>query len=344
MNKPLISIIVPIYNVEKYLAECVTSLLKQTYSNVEIILVDDGSTDQSGKLCDEYASSHENVVVIHQKNAGVSQARNNGMLYARGEWITFCDSDDWCDVRMCEKIVHRITDETDILIWGFSYFENGQFKSKEKIEDSLVIYKGKDVQIVQLDLFTKRFDNRFVDDTNIIMGTCWGKLYRKSIIVNHNITFSDGLHPHEDSFFNFLAFQNAREIHFLHESYNFYRIISTSGCQRYKPKEGMCIHNAVRLLQQYIKQYNYSEDERFQTAFSLYCLDMLRIFLKNLVHRDNPQNVEERIQNLKEFIESDDLRNYLLSSSSGLRLGIKDRMMLLLVRFRQYGLLYNLKK
>ena len=79
MNKPLISIIVPIYNVEKYLAECVTSLLKQTYSNVEIILVDDGSTDQSGKLCDEYASSHENVVVIHQKNAGVSQARNNGM-------------------------------------------------------------------------------------------------------------------------------------------------------------------------------------------------------------------------------------------------------------------------
>ena len=94
---PLITVIVPVYNVEKYLRECIDSILAQTYPNVELILVDDGSKDNSGKICDEYATTNPNVIVIHSKNGGLSAARNKGLDKARGEFIMFVDSDDFID-------------------------------------------------------------------------------------------------------------------------------------------------------------------------------------------------------------------------------------------------------
>ena len=93
----LISIIVPVYNVEKYLNECIDSIIAQTYSNIEIILVNDGSTDASGKICDEYAEKDGRIKVIHQVNAGLSAARNAGMAVATGEYLYFVDSDDYVD-------------------------------------------------------------------------------------------------------------------------------------------------------------------------------------------------------------------------------------------------------
>lgn len=93
----LISIIVPVYNVEKYLRHCLDSLLKQTYKNIEVIMIDDGSKDSSGQICDEYANKHENFCVIHKKNAGLGMARNTGLEYVHGEYITFLDSDDYLE-------------------------------------------------------------------------------------------------------------------------------------------------------------------------------------------------------------------------------------------------------
>ena len=96
MNE-LLSIIVPVYNVEMYLKRCVDSILKQDYDNMEIILVDDGSTDSSGVICDQYASNYKNVKVIHKKNGGLSDARNFGLDNCRGQYISFIDSDDWIE-------------------------------------------------------------------------------------------------------------------------------------------------------------------------------------------------------------------------------------------------------
>ena len=104
-KKPLISIIVPVYNVDNYLARCIDSILCQTHENLEVILVDDGSTDKSGDICDSYARSDARVRVIHQKNAGVSSARNAGLDVAGGVWIGFIDSDDWVMPTMYEKLL-----------------------------------------------------------------------------------------------------------------------------------------------------------------------------------------------------------------------------------------------
>lgn len=95
MKKELISVIVPVYNVEKYLSRCVDSIIGQTYSNLEIILVNDGSTDLSGAICDEYKKKDKRIVVIHQKNGGLSQARNSGMEIMSGKYVAFVDSDDY---------------------------------------------------------------------------------------------------------------------------------------------------------------------------------------------------------------------------------------------------------
>ena len=104
MEKSLISIIVPVYNVEQYVKCCVESIIQQTYKNLEIILVNDGSTDNSGYICDDLAKNDNRLRVIHQENKGLSAARNSGMSIAKGKYIGFVDSDDYINVRMYEKL------------------------------------------------------------------------------------------------------------------------------------------------------------------------------------------------------------------------------------------------
>lgn len=128
--KPLISIIVPVYNVEKYLSRCIDSILSQTFFDFEILLIDDGSTDGSPIICDKYANKDSRVRVFHKKNGGVSSARNMGLEYALGEWITFVDSDDWIDNNMYTLLYEEtISSNADIVLCDFYVYY-----SKNRIE------------------------------------------------------------------------------------------------------------------------------------------------------------------------------------------------------------------
>lgn len=109
-SEPLVSIIVPVYNVERYLEECVSSLVSQTYRNIEIILVDDGSTDRSGALCDGFAGTDRRIRVLHKANGGLSDARNHGLRVASGEWVSFVDSDDWVSPVFIEALLRAALD------------------------------------------------------------------------------------------------------------------------------------------------------------------------------------------------------------------------------------------
>lgn len=126
MSSELVTIVVPVYNVEKYLKRCVESLIKQTYSFIEILLIDDGSTDNSSKMCDAFASQYPNIRVIHQENGGLSVARNTGTANARGKYICYVDSDDFCDPDMVEYLVYlKNKYKADMSVCGFRLtFEN----------------------------------------------------------------------------------------------------------------------------------------------------------------------------------------------------------------------------
>lgn len=113
---PKVSVIVPVYNTEKYLPQCIDSILAQTFTDFELILVNDGSTDNSGKICDKYAEKDQSIVVIHQENSGANRARETGVNISRGEWITFVDSDDTILLNAIELLINNISDNIDIVI------------------------------------------------------------------------------------------------------------------------------------------------------------------------------------------------------------------------------------
>ena len=128
MKKPTLSIIIPVYKVEKYLPTCIESILAQSFTDFELLLIDDGSPDSSGKICDEYASKDNRIRSIHKTNAGVSAARNTGLEYAKGEWITFVDSDDWLEAGCFQTCIDHIR-KYNLDLLQFSYKRiSDQFK------------------------------------------------------------------------------------------------------------------------------------------------------------------------------------------------------------------------
>ena len=184
MQKPLISVIVPVYNAEKYLHRCVDSILNQTYKNLEIILIDDGSKDSSGTICDAYAAKDSRIKVIHQKNFGVSAARNAGLDAAFGDYITFVDSDDSIKADMLEKLVSKLQRENaDLVICG-SLIDNGIRLTKHPKKCKEKIYS------------TEELMKDYVCADWIFTGPC-NKLYKYELF--NDIRFPE-FRAHEDAF------------------------------------------------------------------------------------------------------------------------------------------------
>lgn len=168
----LISVIVPIYNVEKYLEKCLKSIINQTYKKLEIILIDDGSTDNSGKICDNYISLDKRIVVVHKKNGGLSDARNVGINMSSGKYITFVDSDDFIDQRMYEILYKNIKNtNSDISICKYYKFEQEEEIVEYTMKEKLTIYEKDDI-----------LNHMYDDYLNTIVA--WNKLYKKTIFKN----------------------------------------------------------------------------------------------------------------------------------------------------------------
>jgi len=127
-----IGVVVPVYNVEEYLSECIESIINQTYKNLEIILVNDGSTDESGCICDKYAGLDKRIKVIHQKNLGPAYARYKGVCSAESDYITFVDADDWLDIQTYESVAKYLEDDVDMVAFGIIRYQKDGFKIYEK--------------------------------------------------------------------------------------------------------------------------------------------------------------------------------------------------------------------
>lgn len=183
MNQGLVSIIVPVYKAEKYIHQCINSLLAQTYTNIEVILVDDGSLDNCGAICDEYAEKDKRVKVIHQKNGGVSAARNKGIAHIKGEWITFVDADDKVTDAYIEKLMSKDGD------WVIGGYRDTNHNSCHLNEDN---YIGKE-RLIQF--FKEHLQNLYTNNIG-------GKLYRSSIICKNGIKFNTKVRFSEDFLFN----------------------------------------------------------------------------------------------------------------------------------------------
>lgn len=204
----LISVIIPVYNAEEYLPRCINSIIDQTYFNIEIILVDDGSNDRSGHMCDEYARKDARIKVIHQQNRGVSEARNKGLAIARGELIAFIDSDDYIDKDYL-KILYNNIDNCDIISCNFKIIYSNDTTKRD--------YK------MQYNTQIKTSNNElFSDCINSMIYTyvIWGKLYRRKII--GNIRFKKQAYS-EDALFIREVFLNCENVKLIpYNGYNYF--------------------------------------------------------------------------------------------------------------------------
>lgn len=176
MNDALVSVIIPVYKVEKYLRQCVDSVLAQTYHNLEIILIDDGSPDSSGDICEEYAGRDSRIRVIHQENGGLSKARNTGLSNAHGEYITFIDSDDFVDPRYVETLLKMTTEnDASISCIDFKYFRDNDITTPDRRTHYIHISDNSE--------YLEGILYQAIGNT-----AAWGRLYKNSVFETERFT------------------------------------------------------------------------------------------------------------------------------------------------------------
>lgn len=256
----LVSIVIPVYNVEKYLKECVDSAINQTYKNIEIILVDDGSKDNSGKICDEYKEKDERVIVIHKENGGLSDARNCGMANANGEYIYFLDSDDYIlENTISELLEKAIENSSDFVFFGATSFLDDDTSVKKTMSYDR---KGDYGTSSGPEMINRLYNNGDFYTAIPLM------FYRKSFIDKNNLEFYKGI-LHEDNLFSVQAFLAAEIV--THLNKDFYQrrirdesIMTTPFSKRNFLGYSICIQE---LIPYYLKAQKNSAQELFLEKF-----------------------------------------------------------------------------
>lgn len=235
MNE-LISVIIPVYNVELYVEQCIRSLLQQSYSNIEIILVDDGSTDSSGEICDNWKYKDDRIHVIHKTNGGLSDARNYGIKVAQGQFLMFVDSDDWVDSDFCKKAAELIQN-CDIAVFGYYLYDDVTgFVDTKKFRIS-----------GQLD----NFHSMEALVSGEISDYAWNKIYRAQLF--SNVRYPVGM-VWEDIGTTYRLFANAKNINFGNDVLYYYR--QRSGSISYDPPA----HASVDIFEHMYKQHIFCKE------------------------------------------------------------------------------------
>lgn len=223
MNNSLVTVVVTAYNIDKYIEECVKSILSQRYSDLEILIIDDGSSDRTSQICQQMTDLDSRIQYVYQENAGVSVARNNGIERAQGKYICFVDGDDFLPEDAISSLVNEIDKLTDIVIGDYVTFDMGETKEEVFFTNSFV---ADDFQ-KKKKLFIQLMDGRYgrpASSNSTAVGVPWGKLYRLNFILDNQLRFNPKLTRMQDNNFNMYAFEKASCVKYIHKCCYAYRI------------------------------------------------------------------------------------------------------------------------
>lgn len=231
METSLVSIIIPVYNVEKYLDRCMQSVFLQSYKNLEIILIDDGSPDSCPRLCDEYGNIDKRVRVLHKKNEGLGLARNSGLALATGKYVLFIDSDDYLSEKMVEKLVYQAElMNADIVYCGYFYETSNHKWIEVRDFEKEQTFKGNDIDAVSLAFITNQNKLKVR-----LQRTVWHALYSKALIDDEDIRFpSERQIPSEDLIFQSRISKFANIISFIPDCLYYYCLNNNSITMNFK--------------------------------------------------------------------------------------------------------------
>lgn len=340
---PLVSVIVPIYNAALTLEKCVSSLFAQTYKNIEIILVNNGSIDDSLELCRKLASLDNRILVLDLVEKGVSVARNKGVEIASGEYVTFVDADDCIDSNVCE-IFAELNEKHhyDLFCYSakyhkgkkvvdsFLFLENAEFFDENQKEELQI-----KVFAPQAPIFDYKTNTRFA-------GSVCGKFYKREILLNNNLRFATETIISEDVLFNTLSLDYFHRIGYTKQCFYHYEQSEDSAQNRYRPNSDKYFVFVVEKIQEWLQ--NTGKDQRFVDAANcLFVHYLFGILKEDLCHKDNRLSYAERKKAFKQVLSKGELWFPLVDVNNNF-FSFPERMLVWLLKKKQFDITFFLMK
>lgn len=330
MSSKTVSVVVPIYNAERYLEESINSILEQTYDKLQIILVNDGSTDNSWEICKKLEKDDSRITAVTQKNGGVSVARNKGMELATGEWMMFVDPDDILDKNIVSTLLNETTNSVDIVISSCYGFDNNGKKRAHFFAEDRTFKDDK------LDLYLQLLEVSYGQTGELFtaIGVPWGKLYRRDFLKKYNLKFDPKLRRMQDNIFNMYAFYYANEIKYIDRPLYYYRLenISSFGKKNKRNFEKI-FRPVIEARYNGLKNLNlYSNPQ----IYRMYVNESADIFI-NII---NNRILEDRKMNVKELKNKDYFKDFYTNKNI-----IKNKKVIIklkLIEMRIYAPIYKI--
>lgn len=336
-----IAIIVPIYKVPKtYLTKCVDSLIKQSFQNIEIILVDDGSPDDCGSICDQFAAKDSRIKVIHKKNGGLVSARNAGYDVVTSNWMMYLDGDDWVDFDCCEKIVEQINKypDVDVIFWKFIQ-ELGTKSIKGKLEWSCNEY---------VHLYEDEYCKDLARHTLIYksgVATAYCKLIRTDFAKKYNLKHDDRLRQGSEGLeFSFRVFHYANKALFVNQYFNHYRYNADSISKSINEKNTEYLTDCYKIIEDDVRNL---ADNQPTYRFALYqrvVYMLIAIAMGTYFHPANKESLFSRIRKYKDVINSYDLYKTSIKECPTDGMGKLRKITLFFIRIKLYFMLEFIAK
>mgnify|MGYP000010880611 CR=1 FL=1 len=307
-EKPLVSVIVPVYNAEKYLPACLDSICNQTLQELEIIVVDDGSTDRSREIADEYAVRDKRIKVVHKRNGNPGATRNVGLRFVTGEYVGFVDSDDWIEPEMFFALYRKAkNDNLDIVVTGVTVeFARDKREIKRLLNKSITVAEEKSIS--PLDTF-------FMLKEKSLFAVVYNKLYSFRLLENKQICFMEML-PYEDLVFNLKAFMFTKKIDVIPDNSPYHYI-----CRDEMTAAGSFSQNHLQackvtedVFRQFFLMYNYNE-AKVSSYLRTRRISDYSAYASGFYKKNSPLTRKERIACLyKEFVNNEMLKQDILLS------------------------------
>ena len=340
-----VSVVVPIYKVENYLSNCIESLLGQTLKDIEIILVDDGSPDNCPSICDEYAAKDRRIKVIHKPNGGVSAARNAGLKVATGEYIIFCDSDDWMDLNAFEVLYESATANGSDIVIGDVYlvYGDGEKKYVKFYKDSFTtVDRSYITELIKADIYRTYCPMPPAEGAAFGYGGPWNKLVKREFLIKNGIKFDlrvKGIF--DDILYTANILSAAKKVTYVQKPVYYYRIINTSITRTFKPnivEINSAIFNSWEEF--FASQSNGCE---YRKAFYACVLRRLEESIKLYFVNDKNEKSKEELKNeLSNLIKQEPYRSAIKKADLS-RVSKKQKMIAILGRLGCIGFVYKIQ-
>lgn len=342
MDSVFISFVVPVYNALKYLRRCVTSLQNQTYANIELVLVDDGSIDGSDELCDAIAQRDSRVVVVHQANQGVSVARNKGIEIAKGKYIAFVDADDWLDLNVCSVFAEIEKNENyDLFCFSAIYCAENKTKKAFLFEKDVDVLSGRQREELHCKVMAPKSPDYEYNCNTRFAGSAWGRFYRTEVLKTKCLKFSSKTIISEDVLFNILALDKFEKIGYTTKVFYHYWQSANSAQNRYRKNSMKYFEFLINEIQNWLltTKKNQLYRDCANTLFVHYLFGALK---EDYFHKDNPDKKIARLE-LCQILDKDEIRD-ILNNANYTYFSKVERMLVELLQKRKVRLIECLLK